>query len=49
MCKQALHVAAAPISQPSVTDELTNRAKLKEQGLVIETEFAAKKKQLLGL
>jgi len=36
-------------SQGSVADELTQLAKLKEQGILTETEFVAKKKQLLGL
>ena len=36
-------------NQSSVADELTKLATLKEQGVLTEEEFAAKKKQLLGL
>ncbi len=35
--------------QGSVADELTKLASLKEQGILTQTEFDAKKKQLLGL
>jgi hypothetical protein len=40
--------AAAP-SEPSYLDELKELAQLKDQGVITEEEFEAKKKQLLGL
>ena len=39
---------AAP-AEPDVTAELQKFAQLKEQGIITEEEFAAKKKQILGL
>ena len=33
----------------NVTEQLTQLSKLKEQGILTEAEFTAKKKQLLGL
>lgn len=55
-----LHAVGVPLtdettSQPQapqnndITEQLTKLAKLKEQGILTEAEFAAKKKQLLGL
>ena len=41
--------ATQPANQSSVADELTKLATLKEQGILTEEEFTAKKKQLLGL
>lgn len=38
-----------PATQSSVADELAKLASLKEQGILTEEEFVAKKKQLLGL
>ena len=36
-------------AQPSYLDELERLAKLKDQGIITDEEFEAKKKQLLGL
>jgi hypothetical protein len=41
--------AAAPAGEPDYMAELQQLAQLKEQGIVSEEEFEAKKKQLLGL
>jgi hypothetical protein len=45
--------AAQPVSQApagdSDIDELQRLAQLKEQGVITEEEFAAKKKQILGI
>jgi hypothetical protein len=35
--------------EPSYTDELERLSKLKDEGVITEEEFEAKKKQLLGL
>jgi len=35
--------------EPSYLDELERLSKLKDQGVITEEEFEAKKKQLLGL
>jgi hypothetical protein len=40
---------AAPTGMASVADELQHLAKLRDQGIVTEEEFTAKKKQLLGI
>lgn len=43
-------VQAAPVAeQMDPTVELQKLAQLKEQGIITEEEFAAKKKQLLGI
>ena len=39
----------APAEEYSVADEIRKLASLKEQGVLTEEEFTAKKKQLLGL
>ena len=41
--------AIQPATQSSIADELAKLASLKEQGILTEEEFVAKKKQLLGL
>ncbi|MBJ7347756.1 MAG: SHOCT domain-containing protein [Thermoleophilaceae bacterium] len=48
---QAAPVAAAPVAaaEPDYMAELTKLAELKNQGIVTEEEFQAKKQQLLGL
>ena len=40
---------SAPAAKTSVADEIRKLAELKEQGILTEEEFTAKKKQLLGL
>jgi len=40
---------AAEIAETSVANEIQQLAQLKEQGLLTEEEFEAKKKQLLGI
>ena len=40
---------AVPTGMASVADELQHLAKLRDQGIVTEEEFTAKKKQLLGI
>lgn len=47
--QQAQQPQQAPSAAPDVTQELTKLAALKDQGIITEEEFAAKKKQLLGL
>lgn len=39
----------APATEPSYLEELEKLASLRDQGIITEEEFAAKKKQLLGL
>jgi hypothetical protein len=40
----------APVAEAtSSTDELTKLAELKDQGIITEEEFTAKKKQILGI
>jgi hypothetical protein len=41
--------AAAPVGTPDYTAELEQLATLKQQGILTEEEFEAKKKQVLGL
>jgi predicted Zn-dependent peptidase len=44
--------AAAPVqggAEPDYVEELQQLAKLKEQGIITEEEFEAKKKQALGI
>ena len=41
--------AAAPAAAPDYTAELTNLAKLRDDGVITAEDFEAKKKQLLGL
>jgi Short C-terminal domain len=44
--------AAAPPpapAQPDLTTQLAELAKLKEQGIITEEDFEAKKKQILGI
>jgi hypothetical protein len=45
---EAQPAASAP-AQPDYTAELEQLARLKEQGILTEEEFAAKKKQILGI
>jgi hypothetical protein len=45
---KAVPVASQPMAGLP-TDELEKLAELKEKGILTEEEFAAKKKQLLGL
>jgi hypothetical protein len=47
-------VAAAPAApaaaaEPDYTDQLQELAKLREQGILTDEEFQAKKKQILGI
>jgi len=48
---QQAQAAAAPpaAAEPDYTAELNQLAQLKAQGILTEEEFAAKKKQILGL
>jgi putative oligomerization/nucleic acid binding protein len=41
--------AASTPAQPDYTAELEQLARLKEQGILTEEEFTAKKKQILGI
>jgi PH (Pleckstrin Homology) domain-containing protein/putative oligomerization/nucleic acid binding protein len=41
--------SAAPASMPSASEEIARMADLHRQGILTDEEFAAKKKQLLGL
>ena len=45
---QAAPAAAAP-AEPDMTSQLQELAQLKEQGILTEEEFQAKKKQILDL
>lgn len=45
---EAQPAASAP-AQPDYTAELEQLARLKEQGILTEEEFTAKKKQILGI
>jgi len=47
--QQAAPVAAAPVDTGDQIAELQQLAQLKEQGILTEAEFAAKKQQILGL
>ena len=47
--QQAAPPAAAAPAEPDITAQLQQLAQLKEQGILTEEEFAAKKKQLLGI
>jgi hypothetical protein len=40
---------AAPAEEPSYLDELERLSQLRDQGIITEEEFQAKKQQLLGL
>jgi hypothetical protein len=40
---------AAPAEEPAYTAELERLAQLKQQGVITDDEFMAKKKQILGL
>jgi len=42
------YAEAAP-AEPDVADEIRQLGELKDQGLLTEEEFAAKKKQILGI
>jgi hypothetical protein len=42
-------VAAAPAAETDYTEELAQLAKLHEQGILTDDEFAAKKKEILGI
>ncbi|HET7855929.1 MAG TPA: SHOCT domain-containing protein [Gaiellaceae bacterium] len=45
-----MHAAApAGAPEPDYTEQLTELARLKEQGILTEDEFNAKKKQILGI
>jgi membrane protease subunit (stomatin/prohibitin family) len=49
---QQMAAAAAPAAapaQPDVAAEIQKFAALKDQGVITEEEFAAKKKQILGI
>ena len=41
--------APAPAAEPDLTTQLTQLAQLRDQGILTEEEFAAKKAQLLGI
>jgi hypothetical protein len=41
--------AAAPAGEADYTEELAQLAKLHEQGILTDDEFAAKKKEILGI
>jgi hypothetical protein len=41
--------AEASPAEPDVADEIRQLGELKDQGLITEEEFAAKKKQILGI
>ena len=45
---QPAPAAAAP-AEPDYTEELAQLAKLHEQGILTDDEFAAKKKEVLGI
>jgi hypothetical protein len=47
--QQYLDEQEAPAGEPSYLDELARLAQLKDEGIISDEEFAAKKKQLLGL
>ncbi len=42
-------VASGATAEPDYTAELEQLAQLKEQGIITEEEFEAKKKQILGI
>jgi hypothetical protein len=46
--QQAPPPQAAP-AEPDMTDQLQDLAKLHEQGILTDEEFAAKKKEILGI
>ncbi len=46
---EAQAVQAAPAAEPDVYEELAKLGQLKDQGILTQEEFDAKKKQLLGL
>ena len=48
MAAQAAAAAAAP-AEPDYTAELEQLAQLKNQGILTDEEFEAKKKQILGI
>jgi hypothetical protein len=47
--QQAAPVAAAAPAEADYTEELEQIAKLHEQGILTDDEFAAKKKEILGI
>lgn len=47
--KDASSQVAAAVDTPDVADQIAKLASLKEQGILTEEEFSAKKKQLLGI
>ena len=47
--QQAAQYAAAAPAEPDYTAELERLAQLREQGILTDEEFAAKKAQILGL
>jgi hypothetical protein len=49
MAAQQATVQAAAPAQPDYTAELQQLAQLKQQGVISEEEFEAKKKQILGI
>jgi Short C-terminal domain len=46
--QEAAPPQAAP-AEPDMTDQLQDLAKLHEQGILTDEEFAAKKKEILGI
>ena len=51
VAEQQAYAAPAPAAaaEPDYTAEIEKLAQLKNQGVITEEEFAAKKKQILGL
>jgi hypothetical protein len=49
MAAQPAPVAAAPAGEPDYVAELEKLAQLKNQGVITEDEFQAKKAQILGI
>ena len=47
--QQYLDEQESPAGEPSYLDELQRLAQLKDEGIISDEEFVAKKKQLLGL
>lgn len=47
--QQPAPAAAAAPAEPDYTEELEQIAKLHEQGILTDDEFAAKKKEILGI
>jgi hypothetical protein len=49
MASQQQYVAQAAPAQPDYTAEIEQLARLKNQGILTDEEFEAKKKQILGI